>query len=139
MISRDWHWTLGKTHGVIIETTAGRASLGIYRAPTDGLHLVLIRTDIATVKEVLWKYGKPPEIKKTFTYGGSSITVSFGPATVASRALAHRVIFDHTEDLRSAIKDSYATRECLAVTLISYGVPTINWTKKAVGCKDGAT
>ena len=137
VVSGRWHWTLGKTHGVIIETTAGRASLAVYRVPSDALYKVMQATNIQTVEDLLWNYGRPPEIKRTFSFDGRSITVSFGVGTTALRLFAHQVIYDRDSDLEGAMRDSHREHNCLAVTLISYGIPEVNWTRKSVGCNDG--
>lgn len=137
-VSRDWAWKAGKTHGAIIETTAGRASLGVYRVPTDLLYVAQQRSGVGAVQSLLWHFGRPPELKKTFTYRGKSLTLQFGAGTKALRALAHRVIHGSPQDLRSALNDAHRSGSCLAVTLISYGRPTINWTPKQVGCQKGS-
>jgi hypothetical protein len=137
-VSRDWAWKAGKTHGAIIETTAGRASLGIYRVPTDLLYLAQQRSGVGAVQGLLWRFGRPPELKKTFTYRGRSVTLQFGRGTQALRALAHRAIYGHPRDLRAALIDAHRSRSCLAATLISYGQPTMNWTSKRVGCQKGS-
>lgn len=93
-VSRDWAWKMGKTHGAIIETTAGRGSLGIYRVPTRLLYLVLTHGGIKDVQDAIWKYGKPPVLKKTFTYKGLSYTVEFGMATDALRWATKKLIYD---------------------------------------------
>ena len=137
-VSRDWAWKAGKTHGAIIETTAGRASLGIYRVPTDLLYLAQKGKGTAYMQGLIWKYGRPPELKKTFTFRGRSVTLQFGTATKALRALAHRLIYDDPADLAGALSDAHRNKSCLALTLISYGKPTSNWTQKQVGCQNGA-
>lgn len=135
-VSRDWTWRAGKTHGVIIETTAGRASLGIYRSPRKALHSLYKALGLRAAQDAIWKVGQPPMITKTFTYRGRSITTSFGTSTL--RGAARSLIYDHPADLRAAILDAHAHQDCLALTLVSYGKPTQNWTHKSVGCQIGS-
>lgn len=137
-VSRDWAWRAGKTHGAIIETTAGRASLGIYRVPTNYLYLAQQHGGVGAVQTLLWQFGRPPELRRTFTYRGRSVTLEFGFGTRALRSLAHRVIYDDPGDLSYAVIDAHRHHSCLAVTLVSYGRPTKNWTQKQVGCRQGA-
>lgn len=137
-VSRDWAWTMGKTHGAIIETTAGRGSLGIYRVPTRLLHLVLTHGGIKDVQDAIWKYGKPPALKKTFRYRNLSYTVEFGFTTSALRLATRKLIYDDPKDLESALRETRRGDSCLAITLISYGKPDSNWTFKNVGCQDGS-
>ena len=129
-------WRAGKTHGVIIEATAGRASLGIYRKPRSVLYDVYDSGGIRQVQDVIWALGQPPAFRKTFTYRGRSITTSFG--TQAVRDATHSLIYDHPSDLRQALLDAETHHNCLALTLISYGTPTHNWTSKDAGCQMGA-
>ncbi len=138
IVSKDWHWTLGTTHGAIIETTAGRASLGIYRVPSKDLYLLYDGGGLKVMQDVLWNYGKPPELKKTFTFEGKSVTISFGFGTAALRQAAHNIVYDHDSDLADAVRNAHHDANCLAITLISYGKPTVNWTNKSVGCKAGS-
>ncbi len=135
-VSRDWAWKAGRTHGAIIETTAGRASLGIYRVPRRALHDVYRAMGIRTVQDAIWSVGQPPAFTKTFTFRGRSITTSFG--TAALRNKAHSLIYGDAADLRGALLEAQAHRDCLALTLVSYGKPTSNWTHKQVGCQMGA-
>ena len=137
-VSRDWAWRAGKTHGAIIETTAGRASLGIYRVPTEYLYLARQQRGISLVQSLLWQFGRPPAIKKTFRFKGRSVTLEFGAGTKALRSLAHHAIYDDPGDLDGALADAHRHRSCLAVTLLSYGHLTRNWTQKQVGCQKGA-
>lgn len=109
----------------------------MYRAPTRALYRVLNGAGIGVVQNVLWHYGKPPELRKTFTYQGHSVTISFGYATRVLRNTAHRVIFDDPSDLRGALVSAHARDSCLAVTLVSYGQPTTNWTDKQTDCRTG--
>ena len=129
-------WKAGKTHGAIIETTAGRASLGIYRSPRKFLYEVYKAAGIRAVQDVIWAVGQPPSVTKTFTYRGRSITTSFG--TAALRSKAHDLIYRDPSDLRGALVDAQVSHTCLALTLISYGKPAANWTHKQVGCQVGA-
>lgn len=129
-------WRLGNTHGAIVEMTAGRASLGIYRVPTQVLYAVFKKSGIRAAQDAIWSVGQPPAFTKTFTYRGRSITTSFG--TKALRSWTHALIYDDPADIRGALIDAHAGRNCLALTLVSYGVPTKNWTTKQVGCREGA-
>lgn len=129
-------WSAGNTHGAIIEPTAGRASLGIYRKPRKVLHDVYKAGGIRRVQDAIWAVGQPPAISKTFAYRGHSITTSFG--TVALRGWTHDVIYADPADLRGALLEAQASGDCLALTLISYGKVTRNWTHKQVGCQMGA-
>ncbi len=137
-LSRDWAWRAGKTHGAIIETTAGRASLGIYRVPTEYLYIAQQRSGVGAVQGLLWAFGRPPEIKRTFTFRGRSVTLEFGMGTRALRSLTHRLIYDDPADLRAAVRDAHRSQNCLALTLVSYGAPASNWTFKQVGCRQGS-
>jgi hypothetical protein len=138
VVSRSWAWKLGKTHGAIVETTAGRASLGVYRVPTRALYGVMKAKGVSEVQKYLWKFGQPPELKKTFTYRGRSLTLEFGTGTAALRKLTYKLIYDDPGDLRAALVDTHRADSCLALTLISYGKPTSNWTNKQTDCRDGA-
>ena len=129
-------WQLGVTHGVIVEATAGRASLGIYRVPTEGLYGLYRWGGIRKAQDAVWSSGEPPTYTRTFSYRGRSITTSFG--TRALRNATHSLLYDHTSDFRSALEDAKAAHSCLALTLVSYGRPTHNWTHKQTGCRDGA-
>lgn len=133
---RSWSWRLGATHGAIIEATAGRGSLGIYRVPRKALRDVYGSGGIRQVQDYIWAVGQPPVIHKTFRYRGRSFTTSFG--TAALRNQARSLIYDRSADLRAALFDAHSHHDCLALTLISYGKPTANWTHKEVGCQMGA-
>ncbi|HWJ62575.1 MAG TPA: hypothetical protein VNS19_11450 [Acidimicrobiales bacterium] len=133
---RTWTWKAGKTHGAIVEVTAGRASLGVYRVPRDALHSVYRSLGIRKTQDAIWAVGRPPSFTKTFTYRGRSITISFG--TAALRNKAHSLIYDDPADLRGALLDAQANHDCLALTLLSYGKPTSNWTHKQTGCQMGS-
>ena len=135
-VSRDWSWKAGKTHGAIIETTAGRASLGIYRVPRKALHDVYKALGIRKVQDAIWAVGQPPSFTRTFTFRGRSITTSFGTRILRNKA--HSLIYSNPNDLRGALAEAQANRDCLALTLLSYGKPTSNWTHKQVGCQMGA-
>jgi hypothetical protein len=137
-VSRDWAWRAGKTHGAIIETTAGRASLGIYRVPTEILYAAQQRGGVGAVQGFLWKFGRPPELRRTFTFRGRSVTLQFGAATSRLRSLTYHLIYDNPGDLREAVVDAHRHRSCLAITILSYGQPTRNWTNKQVGCQQGS-
>ncbi|WP_421118940.1 hypothetical protein ACE2AJ_16470 [Aquihabitans daechungensis] len=137
-VSRDWAWKAGKTHGAIIETTAGRASVGIYRVPTELLYVAQQRQGVGAVQGALWKFGRPPELRRTFTFRGRSVTLRFGAGTRALRSLTYHLIYDDPGDLRAAVTDAHRSRSCLAITVLSYGRPTRNWTKKQVGCQNGS-
>lgn len=130
-----WSWKASATHGAIVEFSAGRASLGIYRQPRSVLHDLYRAGGIRLVQDAIWAVGQPPAITKTFTYRGRSITTSFG--TAALRRQAHDLIYRNPSDLRRALLDAQSHRDCLALTLVSYGKPAGNWTHKAVGCQMG--
>ena len=136
-VRKSWTWKGGNTHGAIIETTAGRASLAVYRQPTKALNHVLNGLGIRKVQDYLWAFGKPPEIRKTFSFQGKSVTLSFGTATKALRTLSYKLIYDDPADLKGALVDANKNNACLALTLISYGKPTSNWTYKKTGCLNG--
>lgn len=136
-VSRSWAWRAGRTHGAIVETTAGRASLAIYRVPTNLLYQAQAKHGVGAVQALLWHFGKPPELKKSFRFQGRSVTLQFGTGTRALRSLTHRLIHDDPGDLRSALVDAHRNRSCLALTLVSYGKPASNWTHKQVGCLNG--
>jgi len=135
-VSRDWAWTAGKTHGAIIEVTAGRASLGIYRSPRNALHSLYRALGLRAAQDAIWRFGQPPMFTRTFTYRGRTITTSFG--TSAVRSATRSLIYDHPDDLRAALVDAQSHRDCLALTLVSYGRPAPNWTHKNVGCQLGS-
>ena len=137
-VSRDWAWRAGKTHGAIIETTAGRASLGIYRVPTELLYMAQQRYGTRKAQDAMWKYGRPPMLRRTFTYRGRSVTLEFGATTSALRSVTRHLIYDDPSDLRGALIDAHRNGSCLAITLLSYGQPTRNWTNKHVGCQQGS-
>lgn len=131
-----WAWRAGKTHGAIIEPTAGRASLGIYRVPTGYLYEAQKQHGVATVQALIWHFGQPPQIEKRFTFRGRSITLAFGTKTL--RSVAHQLVFGDPADLRGAVIDAHRHKDCLALTLFSYGKVTRNWTHKGVGCLNGS-
>ena len=137
-VARSWSWRLGTTHGAIIETTAGRASLGVYRVPSRVLYQVVVHKGVDAAQDAMWALGRPPELKKTFTYRGHSLTLQFGTGTAALRALTKKLIYDDDKDLFGAVAGAHPSDSCVAITLISYGRPVTNWTSKSVGCRDGA-
>ena len=53
-------WRLGNSHGPIIETTAARASLGIYRNPRHLLFGVYQNGGTKAAQDALWSVGQPP-------------------------------------------------------------------------------
>jgi hypothetical protein len=137
-VSRDWAWRAGKTHGAIIETTAGRASIGIYRTPTRWLYRAQRKAGVGAVQALIWHFGRAPELRRTFSFRGHSVTLEFGTTTRALRSLTYRLIYADPNDLEGAVVDAHRHNSCLALTLISYGRPAKNWTQKQVGCREGA-
>lgn len=133
---QGWSWRAGVTHGVIVEATAGRASLAVYRKPRRALHDLYRARGLRMVQDVIWAVGRPPVVTRTFTYHGHSVTTSFGTSTV--HGWTRSLIYDHPGDLRQALVDAQAHGDCLAVTLVSYGAPSGNWTHKGFGCQMGA-
>lgn len=125
-------WSAGTTHGAIIETTAGRASVGIWRAPTRLLADLERSKGIDLVQDVLCASGRFPAV--TLKVGDTSIT-----ADVLGARWCGYVRGDDA-DLRGALRDSQAggRDDCLALTLVSRGAYLKNWTHKDVGCRTGS-
>jgi hypothetical protein len=131
-------WRLGKTHGIIIEHSAVRASLGIYRVPTRALREVHKAAGTKAVQEVLWAKGRPPELKGSIKIAGKKYSLRFSALTKILRSYVHHLIYERSSDLSSALEDTRSHDDCLALTLLSAGLPDENWTHKRVGCVDGA-
>lgn len=122
-------WSLGATHGVVIETGAARAGMNIYRVPTEALHTIYEAADINLVQDLLWEFGAPPIV--TFCFQDKCISTEF----INDRI--HGWIYDDDNDLRVALIDAHDGGRCLSLTLISGGLYIKNWTHKAIGCWDG--
>jgi hypothetical protein len=123
-------WKLGKTHGAIIEPTARRASLGIYRAPSRSLYSVYARSGTRAAQDVLWALGAPPV---------ASVSVDgIGVSTTVLNRKMHGYLYGDAADFRGALIDAHRRDDCLALTLISQGLYIKNWTHKDVGCRTGA-
>lgn len=124
-------WTAGKTHGAIIETSAARASIGIWRAPTRVLYDVYGSAGITTVQDILCAHGTFPTLR-----------LAVGKRSVSSDALKKKwcgYVRGDGADLRGALIDAQRQRDnCLALTLISSGAYIKNWTHKSAGCKTGS-
>lgn len=125
-------WRAGATHGAIIEPTAGRASIGIWRAPTRLLADLERSHGIDVVQDVLCASGRFP-----------AVSVSVGGRSVSSSFLSQRwcgYVRGDDGDLRGALRDAQGGRsdDCLALTLISRGAYLKNWTHKSVGCRTGS-
>ena len=124
-------WSAGATHGAIIEPPAARASVGIWRAPTRALRAVLSAAGIGIVQQLLCDQGRFPPIR-----------LSVGKLAVSADVLHGRwcgYVHGDDADLRGALVAAQDHRDdCLALTLISHGVYTTNWTWKSTGCKTGS-
>jgi hypothetical protein len=129
---------MGKTHGAIVETTAVRVSLGIYRVPTTVLVQIEREHGVRAAQDAMWAFGRPPQLKVSATIKGHRYTITLSTATKKLRQVTHDLIYGDSRDLRSAIRDAGSHGDCLAGTLLSYGVPDSNWTHKRVGCRDGS-
>lgn len=123
-------WQLRATHGAIIEPAAGRASVGIYRAPTRALGALLSAKGTDVVQDVLCASGRFPVL-----------SLRVGRASVSADLLTRRwcgYVHGDDADLRGALREARAQRDCLALTLISNGLYIKNWTHKSTGCKEGS-
>lgn len=125
-------WRVGATHGAILEPSAARASVGIWRAPTRLLADLERSKGIRVVQDILCASGRFP-----------AISLSIGGRSVSSRFLSERwcgYVRGDAADLRGALRDAQAGSrdECLALTLISHGAYLKNWTHKAGGCRTGS-
>lgn len=124
-------WSAGATHGAIIEPPVARASVGIWRVPTRALRSVLSAKGIDTVQQLLCDHGHFPAIR-----------LSVGKLTVSADVLKGRwcgYVNGDDADLRGALIAARDRRDdCLALTLISHGAYTTNWTSKSTGCKTGS-
>jgi len=122
-------WTGGVNYGVVTEVEAGRVNIEIYRAARRALHDVMYSGGIGVAADYIYAsangpISQAPELcVEGFCVGASTL-----------HALAHEIIYDHLGDLQNAIIDATNNTDCLAVTLISYGVPSQNWTHKGVEC-----
>jgi len=123
-------WRLGKTHGAIIEPTARRASLGIYRTPRHALYQVYRAGGTKAAQDVLWAFGAPPVA--SISVKGVSIS------SVALNRKMHGYIYGDAADFRGALIDAETAHDCLALTLVSQGLYIKNWTHKSVGCRTGS-
>lgn len=128
-------WRAGASHGVLIETTAGRASLVIYRKYTRALWAAFDATNsIYTVRDVIWHYGAPPLIEACTQYGDDTYCIG----TRQFRDVIYDYMFNgNIGDLREAMYDSHGADSCLAFTVISFAQPDRNWTHKQSGCRFG--
>ena len=123
-------WRAGATHGAIVEPAAARASVGIWRAPT-GVLFELYRTQgIGAVQRLLCDGGRFPAVR--LSVKGVSVSVN-----VLKQAWC-RYVYRDAGDLRGALIDAQRSDDCLALTLISRGRYTQNWTHKGTGCRWGA-
>ncbi len=124
-------WSLGTTHGAIVEPGAARASVGIWRVPTRVLHSVLESKGIDLVQDLLCSQGRFPAVR-----------LAVGDRSVSSNVLQSRwcgYVYGDDADLRGALIDAQNGRDnCLALTLISRGAYLKNWTHKSDGCKTGS-
>lgn len=125
-------WTLGATHGAIIEPTAARASVGIWRAPTRLLHQVYEGGGIDVVQDVLCSQATFPALR-----------LAVGSASISANVLQSKwcgYVYGDDADLRGALVDAQrgSRDDCLALTLISNGAYLKNWTHKSAGCKTGS-
>lgn len=125
-------WSAGKTHGAIIEPTAARASVGIWRAPTRLLYGVQRGMGVNKVQQYLCDYGHFP-----------AVTIAVGSRSMSADVISHRwcgYVNGDDADLRGALDDAQAGSrdDCLALTLISHGMYIKNWTHKSGGCRTGA-
>jgi hypothetical protein len=125
-------WHLGSTHGAIIETSAARASIGIWRAPTRLLADIERAQGVNRVQQILCAAGNFPAIP--LGVGGRSISA----ATVKKKWCGY--VNGDDGDLRGALRDAQEGKkdDCLALTLISSGAYIKNWTHKSAGCKTGS-
>lgn len=125
-------WSWGATHGAIVEPAAARASVGIWRAPTRLLADLEHDHGIEVVQHLLCAAGKFPMVAISVRGHGVSVDV------LKRRWCGY--VDGRPEDLRTALREAqrHGVDECLALTLISSGRPTVNWTHKGVGCKTGA-
>jgi hypothetical protein len=123
-------WRLGRTHGVIVEKTAVRASLAIYRTPRSVLYQLYRQGGTKAAQDALWRYGQPPV---------ASVSVNgIGVSTQVLNHKMHGYIYGDAADFRGALIDAEKNHDCLALTLISHGAYIKNWTHKEVGCRTGS-
>jgi hypothetical protein len=125
-------WSLGATHGAIIEPSAGRANIGVWRAPSRVLYDVFEAGGIDPVQDLLCHAGRFPTVR-----------VAVGKLSISSNVLQDKwcgYVYGDDADLRGALIDAQRGRrdDCLALTLISRGAYIKNWTHKDAGCKTGA-
>jgi hypothetical protein len=125
-------WELEKTHGVIVEPGAVRASVGIWREPTRVLYDIYRNDSLETVKYLLCYSGNFPVP-----------SVHVGSYGITANVLQPKwcgYVYGDDNDLRGALTDaqSGSADDCLALTLISSGAYIKNWTHKSGGCKQGS-
>jgi hypothetical protein len=125
-------WSVGKTHGVIVEPAAVRASVGVWRMPSRLLYSVYESNGINPVQDLLCSAGKFPTLK-----------VSVSRFSVSSSVLKSKwcgYVYGNDADVRGALIDAQRGKadDCLALTLISRGAYIKNWTHKSSGCKTGS-
>jgi hypothetical protein len=125
-------WSLGATHGAIVEPSAARASVGIWRAPTRLLHELYEGGGIDLVQDILCDQAAFPPLK--LTVGKTSISAN----VLKARWCGY--VYGDDADLRGALVDAQrgSRDDCLALTLISRGAYIKNWTHKSGGCKTGS-
>ena len=123
-------WKLGKTHGAVVEKTAARASLAIYRVPRHALYEVQAEHGTKAAQDVLWHFGQPP-VASIYVNG-------IGLSSQLLNQKMRGYIYGDAADFRGALIDAERNRDCLALTLISRGAYIKNWTHKGVGCQLGS-
>lgn len=130
-------WTLAKTHGLYVEVTAMRASINIYKAPRAALYDIYKAGGINMTQDILWAVGKPPTVSGFCIDTPGFVHQQFCLSTSAIYNYVHALIYVNDADLKSALIDAENNGDCLALTLISYGVYAPNWTHKGGGCITG--
>lgn len=123
-------WSLGATHGVVVEAGAARAGLNVYRAPRQALWDVYKAVGINGVQDALWAFGKPPRFG--VCVNGVCVTTDHVENKI------HGWIYGDDNDLRGALTDAQKEHNCLSLTVISRGAYIKNWTRKNVGCYTGS-
>ncbi|MGN6695941.1 MAG: hypothetical protein ACTHN0_17320 [Aquihabitans sp.] len=123
-------WKLGRTHGAVIEKTAARASLAIYRKPRSLLYQLYRNGGTKAAQDAIWQFGQPP-VASIYVNG-------IGFSTQVLNQKMHGYIYGDAADFRGALLDAQDNHDCLALTLISRGAYIKNWTHKAVGCQMGS-
>lgn len=125
-------WELHKTHGVIVEPGAARASVGVWREPSRVLYDIYSGNGIDMVQDILCYSGKFPVPH-----------VEVGSVGITANVLQPKwcgYVYGDDNDLRGALVDAQAGSrdDCLALTLISSGAYIKNWTHKSGGCRTGS-